>query len=117
MEVSDALHFEECYTKLTGSMRRAKRAFKAVMLHLKTKSPRGFLSSSDRKALKQLRVFWSGSPMRHTQKDLYAIKEFHVLNGRHKASVAPLWTAYIEEIMGARTMCVYMAERFPQLRA
>jgi hypothetical protein len=110
MDVAAMQHFKDCYDELASKLREAKRAFKAVLLHLK-KTPRSYLSSSDRRALKQLRAFWAGPPMRHTQKELYDIKPLHVLNGR-KGSVKPLWDAYIEAIMAARCMTLYMAHRF-----
>lgn len=104
--------FREMYGRLQSKVREAKRAFKAVVIHLN--EHKTTLSPEDRAALKHLTVFWRGDPMRHTQQAFYDIKPHHRLNGR-KGPVKPLWDAYIEPLMDARCLMMGMAHEFPEV--
>ena len=100
------------YRSLEEKIRDAKAAFEQVVIHLDKN--RIDLSNEDRDALKQLKVFWSGNPLRHNQMAFHAIKAYHRLNGR-EGTVKSLWDAYIRPLMEARCMMMGMAHEFPEI--
>lgn len=101
----------ECYEELKTTLARAKRAFRAVVVHLNDHPTPGLLSDTDRVAIGKLITFWRGDPLRHQVDDFYDIKPLHVLNRSSypDPEIERLWLAYIEPVMAARCTMIHLA--------